>query len=218
MRLTLTLLLSVLIAFSCKETDYGKVKMDKFIAEYRQPFLNSDLTLFNYNPRVKFQNYTDSVQYRFFIRGDNKLLISLWSDKNQLDTTNKIQCFLSNYIAFITNNSDSIKNKGISNINWLSKDSDNNFVLLGDSNKVFPIPNNTFQFDPILYFTELDSLVGLYGIIAINKYSDRIRLIFDTDKSLVYFSNIQKSDTAGMKLTKIDEKWYMSNDNMNIDY
>jgi hypothetical protein len=167
MRITYTVLLIILITYSCKVTDNGKVHRDKFISEYRQPFLNSDLTLFNYNPRLKFENYTDSVQYRFFIRQDSKLLISLWSDRKQLDTTDKIQDLIANYIDFISINSDSIRNVGILNINWLSKDSDNHLVLMGDSNKIFPIPKNIFHFDPISYFTRLDSLVSFYGIIEI---------------------------------------------------
>jgi hypothetical protein len=218
MRITFTLLLSLLISYSCKVKDDGKINRDKFIAEYRQPFLNSDLTLFDYNPRVKFENYTDSLQYRFFIRQDNKLLISLWSDRKQIDTTDKIQDLIANHLDFISINRDSIRNTGTFNNIWLSKDSDNNIVLVGDSNKVFPIPNNTFHFDPISYFSNLDSLVRFYGIIAIKKHPAYTKLVFDSDKSLLYFPNVLRTDTIGMNLKKIDEKWYISNDKMNLDY
>jgi len=212
------LFLSTYIICSCTVIDTGEKNRDIFISEYKNAFLNSDLVLFSYNPRVQFEGFTDSVQYRFFLRQDNKLLITLWSDRKQLDTTDRIQRLIANYLDFISINEDSIRNTNNLNIGWLGKDRENRIVLFGDSNKVFPIPHNTFTFDPISYFSKLDSLVHLYGIIAIKKYPDYIKLIFDSDKSLMYFPNVIKPDTCGMNLSLILDKWYISNETVNLDY
>ncbi len=93
-----------------------------------------------------------------------------------------------------------------------------NLVLLGDSNKSFQIPIKTFDFDPISYFADLDSLVELYGILEIKKNIEYTQLVFDSDNSLMYFKDSNLKDTVHMNLKKIDDKWFTSNKKMNTDY
>jgi hypothetical protein len=176
------------------------------------------LIFYNYDPRVKFQYNSDSVAYRIFRRSDNKLLFSVWTDKDYLDTTDQVQNFISDYLNFIKENEDKIKKAGIEKIMWLDKDSLQNLVLLGDSNKIFTIPENSFDFDPILYFADLDSLIGLYGILEIKKYNDITQLVFDSDNSLFYFQDSNLKDNMKMNLKRIDDKWYISNEKINTDY
>ncbi len=81
MKTAIAILLGVLFLYSCQKTNTGKIRMDKFVQESRSSFIKSDLTFYSYDPRVKFQYNSDSVVCRFFIRPDNKLLISVWTDK-----------------------------------------------------------------------------------------------------------------------------------------
>ncbi len=218
MRNIIKILFGLFLIHSCSEIESGEIRMNKFIDDYRSSFLNSDLTKFNYDPRCKFENYNDSVAYRVFRRDDSKLLVSLWTEKKYLDTTEKIQKFISNYLDFATENKENIRNAGLIKIKWLGKDSINNFMLIGDSNKVFRLPKSTFDFDPISYFADLDSLIDFYGIIEIKKYTDYIQLVFDTDKSLVYYPRRNLIDTLNKDFIKIDKSWYFTKKKMNLDY
>jgi len=212
MKLILSITLVLLISHSCTEETTGYFNRKKFISEYRTEFLNSELTLFEYYPRVKFIIHKDSTEIGFFIRRDKKLKVLNWTERKYLDTTDKFQCFVANYLDMLDQYRNEIKNERIHAINWLSKERNGSFVLLGDSDNIFHIPKNTFHFDPIEYFSELDSLISKFGIIEIDKDSNYIKLVFNPNNSLLYFPNIQTDDTLNMKLIKIDQKWYISNE------
>jgi len=192
--------------------------MDKFIKEYRSSFLESDLTLYNYNPRTKFENYHDSVGYRFYSRPDNKLLISVWPGINYLDTSNRIQKLIYDYSKFISENETLIINSGFKEITWLGKDSLNNLVLLDDSNRCFLIPKDLLDFDPILYFADLEELINRFGILEIRNKSNYYHIVFDSENSLYYFQDSILKDTLNISMERIDDKWYISYGKINTDY
>jgi len=209
----------LIVLHSCQNTDNGKERMNVFMQGYKDYFLESDLTLLNYNPRVKFEYYSDSFSYRLYPRRDNKLMISIWNEGGLIDTNNNIQRFLSDYVNLLNDYKSEIGDSLNFSSIWLVKDKENNLVLSDDSSINFQIPVNSFDFDPVSYFNELDSLVTLFGILEIQKDEDYIKLVFNEDNSLYYFpSNSVKDKKLIEDMVKIDEQWYISNEKTNIDY
>jgi len=209
----------LIVLHSCQNTDNGKERMNVFMQGYKDYFLESDLTLLNYNPRVKFEYYSDSFSYRLYPRRDNKLMISIWNEGGLIDTNNNIQRFLSDYVNLLNDYKSEIGDSLNFSSIWLVKDKENNLVLSDDSSINFQIPVNSFDFDPVSYFNELDSLVTLFGILEIQKDEDYIKLVFSEDNSLYYFpSNSVKDKKLIENMLKIDEQWYISNEKTSIDY
>lgn len=216
MKTILLSFLGILFLVSCQDSITGKEKMNAFIENYRSSFLESDLTHYDYNPRVKFEYHSDSVNIGYFIRSDRKMLIS-FNGVEYLDSNKKSHRFAFDFHTFIVENSESIKRTGIK-INWIAEDSIQNLLLIGEDNKSFAISKSSFKIQPIEYFHNLDSLIELYGILEIKKYDDYIQLVFDSENSLIYFIDLDIIDNIDLSLKHINGMWYETNNKMHVDY
>lgn len=219
MKIYFTIAISLLLLCSCNNQNIGKERMDTFIEKYRDSFVKSDLSLFHYDPRCKFTYYTKSKHERRFAIYGTKFSMSLGKDKENLDTNDKIQKLITNYLNFVVLNEDSMEKLNFQPYNRLVKNAKNNYFLINDSNEVFKIPSNTFNFDPILYFSQLESLIQAFGILSIVSWKDEIKIIFDSKNSLIYFPNKPSvEDTLNMNYKMIDDFWYKDYNETNTDY
>jgi len=213
----LILLSAVLLIISCQDYPSAEERMSYFVNNYRDSFIKSDLTLYDYDPHAKFEYNNDSINIRYFIRSDRKMLISSFCSIKYLDSNNITQKFAYEYSRFLSRNEQQIIQSGIS-INWLTEDLNNILILLGDNNKSFPIPRSTFKIHPIDYFSNLDSLIGKYGILAIERNETYIRIIFGSKNSLLYLIDTNSINNFEIKPEKIDTKWYKSKETLYTDY
>lgn len=218
MKIYFTIAISLLLICSCNNQDMGKERMDTFIEKYRDSFVKSDLSLFHYDPRSKFTYYTKSFEIPIYTKKGGKIKFKRGAIADA-DTTDKIQKLLFNYLNFIEENKDSLELHNFCKFDWLAKDAENSYVLINDSNEVFKIPSNTFNFDPILYFSQLESLIQAFGILSIVSWKDEIKIIFDSKNSLIYFPNKPSvEDTLNMNYEMIDDFWYKDYNETNTDY
>jgi len=190
-----------------------------FVEKYRESFVNSDLIHFNYNPRSKFEFWSSSASYRIYLHSKSKININNEGDKALLDTTNKLQKAISNFLSFAEIHSDSLSFKNLHVYDWISRDSIGNYVLMNDSNDCYLIPDSIFEFDPIVYFSELESLINEMEILSIVSWKDEVQVIFGTNVGLVYFPNrATVEDTLNRDLRMIDDYWFENKGEVSIGY
>ncbi len=218
MKIFFTITISLLLLCSCNNQDIGKERMDTFIEKYRGSFVKSDLALFRYDSRSKFDYRSKSFEIPIYTKKGGKIKFKRGAIADA-DTTDKIQKLLFNYLNFIEENKDSLELHNFCSFDWLAKDAENSYVLINDSNEVFELSGITFDFDPIEYFFHLESLIHRFEILSIKGWGDEVKIIFDSKNSLIYFPNKPSvEDTLNMNYEMIDDFWYKDYNETNTDY
>lgn len=202
-----------------KPTSVLNKRKSIFIEKHRDSFAASDLVLFDYNPRSKFAYYSNSASYNIPLHSKSKIRINNEGDGALLDTNDKVQKVIYNFLNFTDTSRDDMVAKNFRIPDWIGKDSLGNFFLINDSNDYYSIPNSVFSIDPIIYFSELESLISEMEILSIVLGKNEVRVIFGRNHGLVYFpSRPTVKDTLHRNLRMIDDYWFENKGEVSIGY
>ncbi len=210
---TSILTIFILCFTSCNSFDGGQGERSGiFYTLYSDLFLDSDLVLYEYNPRTHFSyhNIDSSIFYRVLIMQDSSLRVfgtDAFSSVFKFDISN------------------------FTNEDVIVSDLDSSYLLTDPYQKdrkiIFKIQNNSIP-NVVDYFLNLKKELNKYQIIELKKHShvNTIKIVFSKNDYLIYKPDslvFKSSNKEFMKYLfengkEIDKNWFHFTNKTNTDY